>query len=222
MSRGTIIITSLALYAFLTMSVPASVHAEEKQPAKDKTSDKTSEAEQEQTQKTNNKAKWKEYILKKHEDFLTWLNTNYPDKYEELMKVLDTDLKKFSSRLGSTIKVYDPIRNAQKHNPPLAKVLQEDLILQHRRDELLKELRNAKEKDREKLLQQIKEVVSTRFDIIIQKKGYQIKDLQKRLERLKKDLEKRAVEVETLKTEKNNNVDKRMKTLLKDTGVDWK
>ena len=138
------------------------------------------------------------------------------------MKILDTDSKKFADRIGNAIKIYDPIRNAQKHNPPLAKVLQEDLILQHRRDQLLRELRNAEEKDRGKLAWNLKEVVANRFDIIIQKKELQIQYLQKRLEKLKKDLEKRAVEVETLKTEKENNVDKRMKELFKDTGVDWK
>ena len=222
--KRKMLITSLGVCAFLTILVPASIHADEKkkQPVPNKTLNKAPQPAQKQSQKSHNKDKWKEHILKKHEEFLAWLTVSYPDKYNELMKVLDTKPDEFVNRIGSMIRIYNPIRSAQKNNPPLAKVLQEDLVLQQHRDQLLRNIRDAEKKEHQELLQQLKEVVATRFDIIVQKKGLQIKGLRKRLEKLKKDLEKRAAELETLKSEKDNNVDQRMKELLKDTGIDWK
>lgn len=220
MKRGLLIVTLLGLSAFLTS---VSVYAKEEKQTdrkKQKVVDKTPESDRKQVPNPN-KSEWKEYILAEHEEFLTWLDKNYPDKHEELMELLDTQPKRFANRIGGVIRTYDPIRYAQKHNPPLAEVLQEDLILQHRRNRLLGEIQNADEKDREELLKQLEEVVATRFDIIIRKKELQIEALRKRLKKLEKGLEKKAGELETLKTEKDNNVDKRMKELLKDIEVDW-
>ena len=223
MKQRMVIIASLGLCAYLVILAPVSARADEKkQTAVNNAPDEAPQPEQKKSQKHNDKDKWKKYILRKHENFLTWLNANYPAKYNELMKVLDTQPDKFASQIGGVIRTYDPIRFAQKNNPPLAKVLQEEIILKHRRDQLLHTIRNAEEKERQELVQQLKEVVATRFDNIIQKKGLQFKSLCQRLERLKKDLEKRGAELETLKTEKDNNVDQRMKELLKDTGIDWK
>ena len=223
MKQRMVIIASLGLCAYLVILAPVSARADEKkQTAVNKAPDEAPQPEQKKSQKHNDKDKWKKYILRKHENFLTWLNANYPAKYNELMKVLDTQPDKFASQIGGVIRTYDPIRFAQKNNPPLAKVLQEEIILKHRRDQLLHTIRNAEEKERQELVQQLKEVVATRFDNIIQKKGLQFKSLCERLERLKKDLEKRDAELETLKTEKDNNVDQRMKELLNDTGIDWK
>lgn len=222
MKKGMLIVTLLGLSVFLA-SMPVDAK-EEKQTnrKKQRVTDKAPQSDRKQAPKPADKGQWKEYILAEHEEFLTWLSEHYPDTHEELMKLLDTQPKKFADRIGGVIRTYDPIRQAQKHNPPLAKVLQEDLILQHRRNRLLSEIRDADEKDREDLLKQLEEVVATRFDIIIQKKELQIESLRKRLEKLENNLEKRATELETLKTEKDNNVDKRMKDLLKNTDIDWK
>jgi len=220
MKKAMVIITLLGLYF---CSVPVNVYSDEqKQTNRIKDADKTPRRDKKQIAKPDGSPEWKTRILEEHEEFLTWLSEHYPDKYEGLMTTLEKQPEKFANRINYFLRVYDPIRQAQKNNPPLAEVLQKDLALQQRRDELLKEIRDAEEKDREPLIAQLKEVVAERFDIIIRRKELQLEGLQKRLEKLKKNLEKRAVELESLKTEKNNNVDQRMKELLENKGVDWK
>jgi len=83
----------------------------------------------------------------------------------------------------------------QKRNPELAGVLKEDLDLIDQRDALLREIRQADENSRKRLIDDLHEVVSKRFDLIVRKKQLQYDELRRRLDRLRRDLENKEQEL---------------------------
>lgn len=149
-----------------------------------------------------------------HNELLTWLEKNDPQRAAYLKELREKNPERYMSQILETMRKYEPILRAEKTNPKLAEVLKEDMELLQKRDKLVEDIRFAKDPDREKLVAELREVTSKRFDIIIAKKQLQYDELKARLEELKKEVEKRAMELDKYKADKDKSVDDHVKELL--------
>ena len=112
---------------------------------------------------------------------------------------------------------------AQKNNPKLAEVLKKDIELIDERDNILKALLTAKPADRTDLILQLEEIVSARFDIIIEKKQLKYQELQDKLEKMRKDVELQRKELQKLKSKKDQTTKQRVEELLTEIEkLNWK
>jgi len=154
---------------------------------------------------------------RKHGEHLEWMKKNYPERAKKLAELREAKPELFERRLGLSLKKYGRIAEAAKENPELAKVLKESLELKQRRDKLLAKIKTAANDDeKEELIEQLKEVVSSRFDLIVRRKQIEYESLLKKLEWLKKQVEKSEVQVDKWKDVKfkNKNVKTRIKELI--------
>ena len=167
--------------------------------------------------------KWKSHLQEKHKPFFQWLEKNYPKRADRLKELGNKDPEKFTQQLEHAVKVYEPIQRAEKNNnQKLAKVLRKDVELKLRRDQLLRKLPSTPEDQRQPLLDELKEVVSARFDVIIQQKQLEYNQIRNRMDWLNKKLEKHGNELQKLKDEKDQSVEKRMKELVEGKiEIDW-
>lgn len=160
--------------------------------------------------------KWRK---QRREDFLKWLDKNFHRQAEELKKLQDPDL--YLKKYEIIRRKYWPIYEAERRNPELGEILKEKLRLTERQDRLLRGIKTAKEENKKKdLINKLKEVVSSRFDLFVREKQIAYKRLRERLEELRKRVEESQAEIDKLmnpKTKKQN-IDKRVDDLLKQKG----
>jgi hypothetical protein len=149
--------------------------------------------------------RWRSRMERMHDDFIAWLEINYPNQAAGLKQVREKEPDKYMERVMEKMHVYDPIRQAERSNPRLALVMKEDLELQKMRDDILRQLKENS-KNREKLLAELKEVVSQRFDTILERKKLQYEELKKKLEDLQKQVRAQEKELEKLKNNKDTAV----------------
>lgn len=168
------------------------------------------------------RGRWQEQLHKKHEEFIQWLTENYPEKAAAISELQEKEPQAYIMKVAELRKKYEPIIQAGKHNPRLAEVLKKDLELQHRRDEIRRQLRYAKDEERQSLLNELKTVIARRFDLILEKKQIQYEQLEKRLAKLQKELEKKKTELQKLQGTKEKAVEDRVKDLTNQSEkVEW-
>jgi hypothetical protein len=163
---------------------------------------------------------WRERMQemqKKNEEYLKWLKENYPAEANELEQIRQENPGLYMRRLMQSARKYGPVAAAAKNNPALAEVLKQDIELKDQRDQILRKLQSAKPEDKDALTAQLKDIVSKRFDLIIQRRQLQQQELLKRLEDLKKQVKDSEKEVEQWKASKDKEVDARVKELLSQT-----
>jgi len=163
---------------------------------------------------------WRERMKemqKKHEEYLSWLEENYPEEANGLEQTRKENPWLYMRQLMKSGRKYGPVAEAAKNNPELASVLKADIELRDTRDEILKKLDSAKPEEKEALKVQLKEIVSKRFDLIVQRKQLRHKELLNKLEDLKRQVEDSEVEVEKWKASKDERVKTRLKELLERT-----
>jgi hypothetical protein len=166
--------------------------------------------------------KWKEELFKKHEAFLVWFNKQYPQDHKELIELQVEDPEKYVQRFMDLMKLYEPIQRMEKYNPKLSDTMKKNLELQKRRDALLLQIRIASKEQQPKLIEELRNVVSQRFDTIVVEKQLQYQWLRKRLNDLTKKVETRAQELDSLNKNKEQCVEDRMKELMERTEkVNW-
>ena len=162
------------------------------------------------------------HMAKRHDEYVKWFKKEFPEKAKKMEAMREKYPEKYMKLMQGGQKKYSPIMKAQKNNPQLAKVLKEDILLQGQRDQLLKELRSADKKEIKALKEELKEVVSSRFDIIVRKKQLNYEDMLKRLQALEKRVNKQQTEVESLKDKKNETIEQRIKELVgKTEKISW-
>ena len=155
--------------------------------------------------------------------FLEWLGKNYAPVAEKLAKLKEQDPELYIKAFDRTVEKYGYIYKAGRQNPELGRVLKEKLELKEKRDRLLRRIRASKsEKDKKKLITQLEEVVSSRFDLMVREKQIAYKRLLKRLEELKKRVEESQAEVDKLMDVKfkTENVKTRVEELIRRT-IKW-
>jgi len=153
---------------------------------------------------------WRQLLQEKHEEYVQWLSQNYPQEAEGLEKLRERSPELYMKRIMQSRKRYSKIMEAQKNNPELAGILEEDLQLEEQRNEIVKKIRAADIEQREKLTGELKDVLNRKFDLFVSKKQLQYEDLRKRLEKLQK-------EVEQLKGQKTEAVEQKLTELTGDT-----
>lgn len=131
--------------------------------------------------------------------FLEWLEKNYPPVAERLATLKEEDPELYITAFDRAVKKYGYIHRAWMQNPELGRVLKEKLELTEKQYKLLRSIKAAKsEKEKKKLIAQLEEVVSSRFDLIVREKQIAYERLLKKLEELKKQIEESQAEVDKM------------------------
>lgn len=153
-------------------------------------------------------------------EFLEWLQDNYPEQAEELAELREQNPQLYMRKLALSFETYGKIAEVARENPELAKVLKEDLELKKRRDSLLSRIKDTTDdKKKQQLVKELEEVVSARFDLIVERTRIRYEQLSKKLERLKEELKQSEAKVEKWKDPefKKQNVKARLEKLLSET-----
>lgn len=158
--------------------------------------------------------RWREQLERRHDEFLQWLKENYPELEKDLTWLRENNPDEYFRRFLATRKKYESVRAVQKRHPELAAVLKEGIDLADDRDELLREIHCAGNKRRQKLIEELRDIVSRRFDLIVKKKELQYQDLHGRLQRLQERLAGREQELGELKASKKQATASRVEALL--------
>ena len=158
-------------------------------------------------------------------DFLEWLGENYPPEAAKLAKLKEQapkeqDPKLYVKAFDRAVEKYGYIYRAWTQNPELGRVLKGKLELKGKRDRLLRRIRAARnDNEKKKLIAQLEEAVSSRFDLMVREKQIAYEQLRKRLEELKKRVEESQAEVDKLMDVefKTENVKARVEELIRRT-----
>ena len=162
----------------------------------------------------------REWMEKKHEEYIKWLETYYSDEAAKLKQLKVEDPEQYIRAVMVSGRKYWPILQASKDNPELANVLKEQLALKEGRNGLLRRIQAATdEKQKKELTAELEKVVGRQFDLIVRRKQLAYEDLTKKLEELTKEVEHKKAEVEKWKSRdfRNEQVKKRVNELLSET-----
>lgn len=165
----------------------------------------------------------RDFFRRRLDNFLTgWFKENYPEKAAELIKLKEDDPESHYRRVASIMRRYGPIMEAERTNPELAEVMKEDIELQKLRNDILKKLKSADDKEAKKLKAELAEVLYQRFDVGLRKKQLKYEQLLKKLEKLKKEIAQQQEELKKLSERKDQAIDERIKELLgKKEKMNW-
>jgi len=153
-------------------------------------------------------------------EFLDWLTKEYPKEAENLAKLKENETKLYFEKFDLIRNKYWRIFEEERRNPELAEVLKEDLQLKDKRDELVTRIKAAKnEKDKQKLLAELEEVVGRRYDLIVRQKEIAYERLLKWLEGLRNRVKESRDEIIKWQNEKikAENVKKHIKDLTEES-----
>ena len=146
---------------------------------------------------------------------LDWMAKNYPEEAKRLGGLKEKKPELYQRRLLLNLRKYGRIAEAAKENPELAEILKEDLELKDRRDEVLKQIREAtNDNEKKELIEELEGVIGSRFDLIVRRKQIEYERLRERLEKLKKEVDRREAEVDKRKEAKGTKVEKRVEELV--------
>ncbi len=171
--------------------------------------------------------RWRERMQqrhqKRHDAYIKWLENNYPDEAAKLKELQEKEPDEYLKHYISSRRRFGPIMEAQEKNPELAEVLAEELELKDLRGELIKELLTAKDNDKQKeLAEQLKNIISRRFDLIIKKKQLRYEALLRRIEQLRKKVQDQKAEVNNLIKSKDQATKARFEELIgKNEKLNW-
>ncbi len=171
-------------------------------------------------ERSGHSRRWSAIMRQRHEEYLGWLQENYPDQAKKLIELRKQDPKLYMRKLGLSFKTYGKIAEAAKENLKLAGILKEDLELKKQRDSLLSQIKTATdEKKKQQLIEELQEIVSARFNLVVERTQIRYEQLSKKLERLKDELKQKEAKVEKWKDPefKKQNVKARMEKLLSES-----
>ncbi|MDI6450582.1 hypothetical protein [Anaerobaca lacustris] len=153
---------------------------------------------------------------RRHDDFVEWLKTNYPQDEAELAKVREKDPQLYVRNLEHLLERYGRIFEAYSANPELGDVLKEDYDLRKRRDEILQQMRRERSGARRHALgTELQDIVARRYDLIVRRKEIAYEQLQKKLEEIQRLIEESKSEIVKWQDAelKRENVRKRIEAL---------
>jgi hypothetical protein len=105
----------------------------------------------------------------------------------------------------------------------MAKLLKEDIEIKAHEQKLIEQIRTAAdEKQKKELSAELQTLVSKRFDVIVAQKQLRYQALNKRIEEMKKEVQKQQDDLEKLKGQKDEEVKKRVDSLINKTEeINW-
>ena len=171
---------------------------------------------------TSGHEEWRQRMEKWHQEYIEWLRKEYPDEAQRLIDLQAGDPDRYPGRLRASRRKYGPIMEAGQKNPELAEVLKEDLGLQQWRKDLIEQISTAEGPKRKELTEQLRAVISKRFDLIVRKKQLRYEELVRKIEQLRKRVQQQQAEVEKLKEKKQRTIKQRMEELIgKTEKINW-
>ena len=156
-------------------------------------------------------------MQKRHEQYIEWLEKNYPAEAAELAEVREKNPQLYIRKLTQSMKKYGKIAFASKEHPEMAKVLKENLELKELQHKLIEEYKTADADQKEIIKAELTDALSKRFDLIIRQKQLKNEILLKKLEELKKHVKKSEAEVANWQKNKPQQVESQVEELLKET-----
>lgn len=153
---------------------------------------------------------------KKHDDFVEWLEANYPQAEAELARVREKDPQLYVRSFEHFLERYGRIFEAHNINPELGAVLKEDYDLKKRRDDILRQMRRERSRDRRHALgAELQDIVTRRYDLIVRRKEIAYEQLQRKLEEMQRQIEESKKEIVKWQDAelRRENVRKRMEAL---------
>ena len=160
----------------------------------------------------------RERMAARHAEYIEWLEQNYPEHAEKLEQLRDKDPDLYKRQLMLSVKKYGRIAEASRENPGLAELLKKDFELKRARNELVEQIADSKEAQRQELVKELEEIISQRFDLIVERKQIEYDQLREKLEELKKKVEESESKVEKWKDPefKQQNIKTRVEKLIDD------
>ena len=165
----------------------------------------------------------RESLEAKHNEYIKFLEQNYPEEAAELAMVKEKTPDQYFGRLRTSLEKYGRIAKAAKDNPELAAVLKQDVVLKSQTEEVVKQLRAVSDETKKKeLTDKLRGLVNERFDLIVKQKELRYQDMNKRLAELQKQVNNQQAELQKLKTKKEQQVNERVSELLSESEkIDW-
>lgn len=172
------------------------------------------------------KARYAERAQKRQEQHIEWLKENYPNDVNELMELKEKKSKLYSEKISLSMRRYRRIKDAQDdNNTELADVLKKEMELNKEKYDLLRDIKSTKrEKKKQELIDELKDVLSQKYDIIVQRKQMAYEKLLEKLDELKTQVKESKNGVQQWKDAefKEKNIDARLKEMLgKDEKFHW-
>ena len=158
--------------------------------------------------------RWGERLRERYAEYLEWLEKNYPEEAQELAELKEAKPDLHMRQFWLSYRKYRRIFEASEENPKLVEILKEDLELKEKRDKLLGKIRAASGDEKKELVGELKNVVSSRFDLIVKRKQITYEQLRKELEELKERVKESEAEVEKWKKVKSEKVNERLEELI--------
>jgi len=150
--------------------------------------------------------------------FISWLEKNYPEEAEKLAKLRTGDSDVYLEQMRNIWKRFRAIMQAEEENPKIAEVLKEDLLLKDQRDRILARIKSAPDnKMKNQLTEQLKEIVASRFDLIVKRKQLKYDQLRTKLQQLQKQAKQSEARLQQLEDSKDKQVEQRLKALLEES-----
>ncbi len=156
-------------------------------------------------------------MAQKFEEFREWLEQNRPEEANELERLKDTESHLYRKQAHFLFRKYRRIIEAAQENPELAELLEQDLELSQRRDELLARIRSAENDSRRReMIGKLEEILEARYEIILKRKQIRFQKFMKELEQLREDIKENEARLEKWKQPeyKNQSIKKRLIELL--------
>jgi hypothetical protein len=165
------------------------------------------------------------WMARMQEEFTGWMEKNYPDEAKKLAKLKGENPGLYMRQLAIDMKKYRRIQEVSEENPALAEVLKQNLTLNEKCDQLLKQISTAKnDADKKTLTTELEKVLGSKFDLIVKRKQMEYEGLHQKLESLKVEVQKSETNVEKWKGAefKNSSVKARLEELLnKQEKFEW-
>jgi len=137
--------------------------------------------------------KWRQ---QRQTDFIEWLQKNAPEEAEELAKLKQRSPNLYGEKYELISKKYNRIYEESRRSPELAEVLIEDLRLQKRRDQLLGKITATNSRrEKQKLTENLEEVLGHRYDLIVRRKQIAYERLLKWLEELQNRIKESRADI---------------------------
>lgn len=161
-----------------------------------------------------------ERMRERYAEHLEWLETNEPEEAQKLAALKEKEPGLYLRQIAISFRKWRRIQEAEKDNPELAQVLKEDLPLRDAQGKLIRKIKAAGDDDEKKeLIEELKEVLSDRFDLIVRRKQIEYEQLLEKLKKLQEEIEKSKAKVEKWKNAefKEENVKAHLEALISET-----
>jgi hypothetical protein len=156
---------------------------------------------------------------KEREDFMKWMKANYPEEEKNLAELRKKDPKSIDREMMQHFRQYMGIYIASKYSPKLVEILKQDLPLRKEQRDLITAIdKTSDAAGKTKLTQLLRDIVTRRFDLLVQQKQLEYDMLLERLKTLEDRIKESKAKVDDMKLNSKQHIEKRLNELLSHKG----